>query len=280
VQIAEIPEDQRAGLYRTLLRAKFRAFSEDQLLDYVKCARPPEHIAIEELSERKLSPKGHGAIRHVICALAAAGEAAPSTDRAKYDLRIKHLLSLAPPEEAIELALRDVTHPRKTRRKAALQLLRHQPLGGGPLTRLVKAFADSPSATLASVLAHHAEKLDSQLLPIVLGECEADFDRTLVIEAMLRRDDLPPGITSQHAFEFIWAAGRSGRNDLLPAIHELIETADPDERIFSIYLWCLGRLGDLSAVLRIEGQFLRAERLSGRTMAPRNTGVMLEVNPE
>lgn len=261
MKLSELSEYDRIGLFPTLFRAKVRAFSEAELLAYLESTMPPEHLAIEEICARVLSSKGRQTVARVISALAAAGDAVPSRDRATYDLRIKHLLPLLTPARAVEFALNNLAHPRKTRRQAVVRLLRHTPLSGRSLAVILNAFASSPSPTLAAVLARNAKALEPTVLLIALQHSDSQFDRALLIEAMLTRNGSSglDGIAERYPFEFIWAVGRSGRRELLPTIHQLVKTVSPNEQVFSIYLWCLGRLQDLSMVLEVEREFFRLQ---------------------
>ena len=237
-------------LVKTLRRAYVRCMSVDELLSAVSEleARADAGLIVDRLLEieSQLKPEQRHALASTLTSFASRVDQSPSAQKGRLEGCLRRLMRLLDSHACAEMAGACLDHPRRARRKMAIDVLRHvgvTPELGKRLLELYERYGDEESLVLIA----RSPKAIAAIDPVVLlSRLQDQYWRARVIQTVIESglgNVQLEVIAAQYPFEFTHAVGRSRTKELLPILLTLFRDNCGDPDFLSIFAWCLGILG-------------------------------------
>ena len=231
----------------TIKRVQFRCIPFDRLIErvYQLVSDTEVYDVVCAIIEKDLTQEQIHALAKALRSLLQQIDRTQGIDRGRLDRQIGRLLPILPAELSQPIAIGCISHLRKSRRTAGLRCLNIDTMDECTFRYFIDSFDKTGDDRILKALLNHPirpECIDpTRLLTIFENE---EYWQTRVIEAALRADrSTGLSLAETHPAAFVWAAGRLGDTELLPAISHCLEAANDKLRIIGVVAWAYGKLG-------------------------------------
>ena len=207
---------------RTINMAKFRCVPFDQLIDnlYDLISDRESPAAIHAISEIDRTREQNQALALALHELLQKVDCTKGINKERLDRQLGRLLRVLPTDLSQPIALECISHSRKSRRTAGLKCLSLNALDDETSRYLVDCFDRTCDNRIVKALLKHPLQLSFIEPTRLIDVFESDqYWQMRVVEATLRADPtIGLSFADSHPAAFVWAAGRLGDAQLLPAI--------------------------------------------------------------
>ena len=246
-----IPEEYQARLAiadarRAFELAEFRCISVDRLIERVVglVSEKQSSEIVYAIEERSLTDEQDSSLVLALQALLLTVDSARGIDKGRFDRRIGRLLCVLPTELSQPIAVDCISHRRKSRRTAGLKCLSVDCMDEATCRTLVGCFIRIGDERILKALLSQPLRLGCISPTRMMASFEDDeYWQMRVVEATLRADrTVGADYSATHPHAFVWAAGRLGDTELIPAVSRCLEGADNRWRLVGIVAWAYGKL--------------------------------------
>ena len=236
------------GARRTIDLAEIRCIPFHRLIERVP-KLPTDSRSSEivlAIEERNRTRKQNRALSTALRKLIRIVDDTRGIDKGRMDRRIGRLLRALPPDLSHPIAVKCISHSRKSRRAAGLKGLSIDSNDEEIARYCVSCYDTTGDERILRALVRHPARLISvEPSRLVAAFSEDDeYWQMRVVEAALRTDqNIGLSFSATHPGLFIWAAGRVGDAKILPEISRCFAVSSNKLELIGIVAWAYGKLG-------------------------------------
>jgi hypothetical protein len=199
--------------------------------------------AISRLLEISLSADEQTELEKTVHCLISTSENLPSKIRARVDRKLKRLILALPDDNAREIAISFLEHPRRPRRGIGYEVLKYVGVNEELGRKLILRFQETGEQEHLELIARSAYAVPKLDYLYLIENLTDRYWRMRIIEALLQAEGSSAfSLAHKYPFEFTYASGRLRLKTNLPTLRALLHENREDLEFLSIYAWTVGRI--------------------------------------